>query len=196
MIRHPLAQLALYGALTALALGCLGRSPSVRYYALSPAVRTAPATSDLAVGLGPITFPLYLDRPQIVTRANGSEVHLDDLNRWAGGLLGHTETALASHLAASLETERVFLDPGHSPDPIAYQVSVDFRRFEGQRNGTLVLHTRWIVHERSGERRVLSNDSAIEHEVDGRSIQALVSAHDEALARLADEIAAAIHGIR
>ena len=66
---------------TALALGCLGRSAEVRYFAMSPV--QAPAhdgvPGDLAVAVTAVSFPRYLERPQMVTRGEGPELQFDEI---------------------------------------------------------------------------------------------------------------------
>ncbi|MGH0030513.1 MAG: PqiC family protein [Myxococcota bacterium] len=180
----------------ALAAGCLGRSPAVQHYTLSPSGGGAGgADSELAIGLGPVTLPDYLARNQLVTRRAGSEVEIDERSRWAGGFESNVKETLADDLGARLGSDRVFLDPGLAPTPVAFQVSVDFRQFEGVDGEGVVLRARWIVRERDGEKRIWSRESTIRQETGG-GVPGLVSAHDQALGRLADEIATLIREAR
>lgn len=172
--------------------GCFGRSPAPRQYTLGAASATAGGSSELAIGLGPVTFPEYLDRPQLVTRLEGSELAFDELNRWAGGFQSNVVGALADALGARLGTDRVFLDPGASPFPVAYQVAVDVHRFEGSPGGELVLRARWVVREQAGEGRSWSEETTIRQGVDGTDTQSLIAAHDAALDALAGVIAGRI----
>ena len=54
-------------------IGCSNSGPS-RFYLLSALSAAGGAREDpgVSVGIGPIAFPQYLDRPQIVTRGNGN----------------------------------------------------------------------------------------------------------------------------
>lgn len=73
---------------TCLALtGCADSQPT-RFYTLSPlaaALGSTPPTllPDVTVGVGPVTLPPYLDRPQLVTRAGGNRVVLAEFDSWA-----------------------------------------------------------------------------------------------------------------
>ena len=46
-------------------------------------------TPDLTVGVGPVTLPPYLDRPQLVTRAGSNRAVLADFDSWVEPLPGH-----------------------------------------------------------------------------------------------------------
>ena len=70
-----------------LVAGCLGRSPNVRLFTLGSQVQLerSERAPDLAVLIGPVRLPSYLERPQIARRLGGGEVELDEFNRWVGG---------------------------------------------------------------------------------------------------------------
>ena len=89
-----------------LALGCLGRSPGVRQFTLGPVPgpTVAGTSSELVVTLGPLSFPPYLQRPQLVTRGDASELVYDERNRWAGGFESNVRRALADDLSERLGT--------------------------------------------------------------------------------------------
>lgn len=185
---------ALLIAMAALAVGCLGRSPTVRYYTMSPVGNAQGDRSDLAVGLGPITLPDYLDRPQLVTRTRGSELRVDEQQRWAGGFESNLLGTLADDLRTRLGSDLVFLDASASPSPVAFQVAVDIRQFEAREGEGIVLRARWIVREKIGLERAWTRESTIRQEISGGGVQGRIDAYDVALGKLADQIAAQILG--
>ena len=67
----------LAGALL-LVLAACGGSPPTQFYTLSGMQLPPgnPNTRGTVVGVGPVTLPEYLDRPQIVTRTSGNRVTL------------------------------------------------------------------------------------------------------------------------
>ncbi|HTU03343.1 MAG TPA: ABC-type transport auxiliary lipoprotein family protein, partial [Candidatus Sulfotelmatobacter sp.] len=76
-MRLPLAR-GISTIVVALAIGgCLSVSPPPKSYLLSPA---APASSapqaSVAVGVGPVRIPAYLDQSSIVVRIGDGEVEL------------------------------------------------------------------------------------------------------------------------
>ena len=85
MHRHAarFAALALGAALLALA-GCAETSPTTFYIlsSLPPAADESPATArnKLSLGVGPVTLPAYLNRPQVVSLASANRLQLATRN--------------------------------------------------------------------------------------------------------------------
>jgi hypothetical protein len=184
-------------ALAGLALGCLGRSPQVRFYTMSdvPGQAVAGAAEDLAIGVGPVRLPRYLDRPQLVTRAEASQLDVDEFNRWAGSFESNLLRALGDDLGTRLGTERVVVYPEDAPFPLDYRVALDIQEFEGRPGHELVLRARWVIREQAEGRGPWSGQSLIRRPLSSDGIEALVTAHDEALGLLADAIASRIVGL-
>jgi len=71
--------------------GC-AKTPPSRFYTLSPLSGSEAKAGaekedhDLTIGVGPITLPDHLDRPQIVTRESSNVIELAEFDRWAGSL--------------------------------------------------------------------------------------------------------------
>jgi uncharacterized protein len=80
--------LVLLGASLIGMAGCASTQPS-RFYVLTDlaSVESPPQVTTAgqgpAVGVGPVTLPKYLDRPQIATRAGRHELAYDEFERWA-----------------------------------------------------------------------------------------------------------------
>jgi uncharacterized lipoprotein YmbA len=181
-------------ALAGLALGCLGRSPQVRFYTMSgmPGPSTAEVAEDLAIGVGPVQLPGYLDRPELVTRAEGSQLEVDEYNRWAGGLESNLLRALGDDLGTRLATQRVVVYPTDAPFPLDYRVTLDVQEFEGRPGHELVLRVRWVIRAPDAGRGPWSGQSLIRRSLSGGGVEDLVAGHDEAVGLLADAIASRI----
>ena len=183
-----------------LSLGGCGASRTPQFYTLSGIA--APAGSgptpahrkDLAIGVGPIEFREYLDRPQIVTRTGENELEMDEFHRWAEPLRQNFTRTLAENLAALLNTEVVLALPWSRTLPLDYNVVMTVIRFEGRPGGTVELIARWglLVGDSDEETLTTVQKSAISEPTDGSTYEALVAAHSRALAKLSREIADAI----
>ena len=92
----------------------------------------------VALGIGPVALPDYLDRPEIVTRSSGNELSLADFDQWAGRLEDNFTRVLAENLSSILETDRVSLYPWKSSTPVDFQVTVEVSRFERAANGAIL----------------------------------------------------------
>ena len=142
-----------------------------------------------------MSLPRYLDQPQLLTRAAGSQLAYDELHRWAGGFESNVLRALGDNLSALLGTKRVVVYPAEAPFPLAYRVTLDISRFDGRPGADLILRARWIVRDESREKGPWSEESEIRQLLPNGDVQSLVAAHDAALAALANEIAARIEGL-
>jgi uncharacterized lipoprotein YmbA len=182
-----------------LAVGCLGSSPNVRLYTMN-AVSESPATSapdGLAIGVGPIRVPRYLDRPDWVTRPGGStsQLKVDDVRRWAGGFSSNVLRTLGENLGAKLDTQQVVVYPAPTAFALDYRIAVDFHAFEGIGGDALVLRANWVIRAGSAGRGPWSGQSTIRRAITGVGSEGLVAAHNEALDLLADAIASRIDGL-
>ena len=87
-IRSRYTALALVASV-ALTNGCLGGNPD--FFTLSPSAAAggpSPVASlpELGLAVGPLSFPRYLDRPQLVTRDGSHRLIVDDDHRWGDTL--------------------------------------------------------------------------------------------------------------
>jgi len=82
----------------------------------SPAATAASTTArQLAVGIGPIDFPDYLRRAQVVTRSAPNEIELSAVDRWGEPLDKNFDRVLSENLAKLLKTYRCLLYTSPSP---------------------------------------------------------------------------------
>jgi len=171
--------------------GCLGRSPAPRLYTLAAVGGTIaePAPGELALLVGPVRLPDYLDRPQIVTREGPNEVVADEFHRWAGGLEANVLRALAANLGERLQTRRVVTAPDPPPFAIDYQVFVDFDELVAG-DDELALRARWVIRDGAEETRAIGSSSLTEPVAGG--VAGLIAAHERALGGLADALSASL----
>jgi uncharacterized protein len=148
--------------------------------------------SDLTLGVGPVTLPPYLDRPQLVTRAGSNRVVLADFDSWAEPLDGLFARVLAENLAFLLGTDDVLLLPQRRPVPLDYQVEVDVTRFDVDTSGNAALDARWWVLDRDGEKLLRSGRSTITEPTSVGDYSAAAAALSRALGAMSEEIGQAV----
>jgi uncharacterized lipoprotein YmbA len=187
--------LAACAAVLALA-GCAAGQPT-RFYTLA-ALPDAPSEAlpalpaDLTVGVGPVTLPPYLDRPQLVTRAGSNRAVLADFDSWVEPLQGMFARVLAENLSRLLGTDNVLQLPQERPIRFNYQVEVDVTRFDVDAAGSAILDARWWVLGRGGERLLQSGRSTISEPTEVGDYTAAAAALSRALGAMSTEIAEAI----
>lgn len=183
--------------LLALALvGCsflVPRQDPTRFYVLTTTAKegAGPATG-LVIGLGPVTVPPYLDRPEIMTRVAENELRPSPVDRWAAPVGTQIQRTLAHDLTALLGLDRVVLHPWYSSADFAAVVEVDVYRFEIGSDGKALLVARWRVRPPKGG---LRSHTFVTTESTGGGTEAAVGAMSRAVEGLATEIAAAIREV-
>ncbi len=189
--RRALGLLLVWAALVV--NGCATTEPS-SFYTLSSLRNTeGPAASGPAIGVGPITLPQYVDRPQIVTRSSPNRLELAEFHKWAEPLQDIVSRVVADNLAALVPTDRIVILPRRRSLPLDYQVEINVIQFDTSAQGETVLAARWTLFGKDGKKLLLSAESNISASTatpgDYESVAAAMS---RALEDLSREIAQAI----
>ena len=104
-------------------------------------------TSHLVIGIGPIDFPDYLRRAEVVTRTAPNQVVLSEQDRWAEPLDKNFSRILTENLARSLNTQRIEKYPWPRKTQVDYQIVIDVQRFETTSDNESQLIARWIIKD-------------------------------------------------
>jgi uncharacterized lipoprotein YmbA len=175
--------------------GC-GSSPRERFYALAangpqPPVQSAGYAFSVAVG--PVTVPAIVDRPQMVLNADGNRVILAEQSRWAAPLTDSIARVIAGNLGQLVGKARVSAYSESMSDDADYRVSVDVQRFESAPGDAATVEVVWAV--RAAGQTLRAGRSSIREPVRGGGEEALVAAHQRALAAVSRDIAAALRDV-
>lgn len=146
----------------------------------------------IKVGLGPVHFPEYLHRPQIVTRIRGNELEINEFHRWAEPLDESFLRTLGQNLSILLCTNHVFVYPWKPSTAMDCQVIVDVTRFDGVLGQDVTLRVIWTVYDRDGRKILIRKIDEYKEPVKENGYDALISAYRRSLERLSHEIAAGI----
>lgn len=186
----------LLGLGTLLAAGCMGNTRPDQFYMLAPlsAAELRPgASSRLVVGVGPVRFPDYLARPQIVTSTGPNQFKLDEFERWTEPLKDNFTRVLAENLSVLLHSDRVLLFPFPRLITPDYQVAVEVAKFHVTSEGKSLLQAQWMVMEGDTVRLLKRSDLSLP--ADTRSYAAMVFAQSETLAAFSREISSAVQNL-
>jgi uncharacterized lipoprotein YmbA len=116
------------------------------------ATASAGSTSALTIGVGPITLPQYLRRPEVVIRVSPSEIELSNTDRWAEPIESAFARVLSENLSQILGTRQVITFPWYNSAQIDYAVQVNVMRFETDPKGKPELDAQWTIRDaRSGK---------------------------------------------
>jgi len=174
--------------------GCATTPPPTFYQLEEPAsTQLSGLERGIAIGVGPVNLPAYLDRPQIVTRAEAHKLRLSESNVWAEPLKESILRVIAVNLSNMLQTTRIFRIPRRDRAiPLAYRVDLGIARFDGKLGGDAQLVARWTLYKGQSEEALLTRVSIIAEASGGEGYEKMISAQNRALQALSREIADAV----
>lgn len=188
-------RLVLPVATAAVFSGCLGaKNDPSRFYVLASAADEEPESrvGEAYIGVGPVDVPVYLQRPQLVTRISENKVELREYHRWAEPLDESITRVLTENMTRTLGTETIVGFPWYTPSILHGSVSVAIERFESDSAGVAHLKARWILRDGAAGDIYLSGETILQEIPAGPDTRDEVEALSRLLARLAEELADAI----
>lgn len=148
-----------------------------------------------AIAISRPALPSYLDRQQLVSRSGGGQLEMNSYHLWAEPL----DAAISRVTAVNLGRLKNSLNiqPVESFVTLDYQTLLEIRvsRFEPDSPGNLVLECTWKLQPVSGrvaDTRPFRTNVPISPADTPKNLSGRTAAMNEALARLAREIARAI----
>jgi uncharacterized lipoprotein YmbA len=155
--------------------------------ATGTASAAANGTSNLVIGIGPIGFPDYLRRPEVVTRTSPTTVELSDLDRWAEPLDSAFARVLSEDLSGLLGTQRIVTYPWYKSSRVDYQVECDVVRFETNSSRGSQLHAQWSIRDGTGKLLIARESDITDTEASSDKSPSASLSHD--LGNLSQQIA-------
>ncbi len=149
---------SILAALAVLATGaCIGgrASPGTQHHILSPVIEmpsagTANPGALRVVGIGPVSLPAYLDRPQMVMRPAPDQIEISEFDQWGEPLRDGITRVVAINLARLLPESLVVTFPWRRTEEIRHQVILEVVQMDGPAGGNVALDARWRVLDASG----------------------------------------------
>ena len=196
-----------FSACAMMAAGCSVLSPQPdrsKLFILSPVSDSAGAAakpastspdSQLTIGVGPIGFPDYLRRPEVVTRVAPNRIDLSDERRWAEPLDRNFTRVLSENLATLLDTQRIEKYPWSLSTKVDYQIEVEVQRFETTSDGQSQLIASWIIRDGQSN-KILYASKTIAGALAGADEVSASSALSNDLATLSKEIASRVNELK
>jgi uncharacterized lipoprotein YmbA len=179
--------------------GCMNLSPmpdSSRFFTLTPLpqaeqsrARDTDKKNSLSLGLGPIRFPAYLDREQIVARIAQNRLDVSENDRWAEPLEENFARVLSQNLTILLDGARIVRYPWQSSQRPTCQIEMKVLRFESSTHQKVELLAGWTLIDVSNKTALVSRESRIVRRTTAKSVETSVAALSETLGDLSREIA-------
>ncbi|HET6779488.1 MAG TPA: PqiC family protein [Gemmatimonadales bacterium] len=175
-------------------------SPLSEPEAEQAAARSSPELAGLAIGVGPVHLPGYLDQDQLVTRITQHRITLSENDRWAEPLDDNMAHAVAHDLSLLLQADGITVHTWPGQQQPAYQVEIDVLSFETDTAGTAHLAARWLLREVTSRETIAERETRLIASGAGSSTEQSVASLSKALGefsvRLADAVGELVHSHR
>jgi uncharacterized lipoprotein YmbA len=150
----------------------------------------------LAIGIGPVTLPQYLERPQIVTRLSSNEMKLADFDQWAEPLKDNFTRVMAENLSAMLCADAMAIFPWTGSTPVDYQIQVEVIRLDGTLGGEVVMTARWAIMGEDSRKLLYTTTSSYRAPVaDSDDYTPFVAAQSRLVEKFSQDVAEAIREV-
>ncbi len=184
-----------------LVAGC-STTPAVRYYTLNPFPEMQPdipqavSGTTLAIGVGPVEFPKFLDRPQIVTRKSQNRLEVSEFHRWAGSFSEDFLRVLSRNISMLLPADRVAAYPWTDQFSPTYRIHLTVEQFDGRFGEDVLLNVTWSVWNQKDTNEPVIKHTRIKEPLSTEDYDALVAAQSRAIVALSRAIVDEIERVR
>jgi hypothetical protein len=175
-------------------LAACSSTPATQFYKLNSlpsGQQENPAAllgEEIAIGVGPVELPEFLDRPQIVTRKSQNQLEISEFHRWAASFPRDFSRVLAKNISTLLPTDRVAVYPWGDTFSPTYQIKLNVEQFDGQLGEQVFLRVIWSLVGQEEANELVVRKTLIEEPVLTDDYEGLVAAQSNALATLSREI--------
>jgi len=197
---RPMKSIVIFFGLAFLSVsGCVNFSPMSdpsRFFTLMPLPRVEQPQgrgtgeiNNMFLGIGPIRFPAYLDREQIVTRTAQNRLDISENDRWAEPLEENFTRVLSQNLGMLLGGARIIRYPWQTSQSPRCQIEIEVLLFEPNTRQEVELLADWALIDLSNKVPLVFKKSRIARQTGTKSMEASVAALSETLGDLSREIA-------
>ena len=195
-----LAAIVLVAVLFSITAGC-GRSKPSHFYTLREVLpetkvvatdKVSTVTSNVILGVGPITVPGYIDRNKIVTRVNTAEVKLSDYYRWAEPAPDKIEYVIQENLATLCPSVDVRKYTFRTSAELTHYVKVEITEFITGTDDKVLLNARYTIFSMNPKEKPIKKVVSLEKSVNNRDYNDVVFAMSSLLGELCVDIAEAV----
>lgn len=176
-------------------IGGCGTTPSSNYYLLS-ANNGPPGHADaqrlINIGLGPVEFPAYLDRNQIVISTGTNSLRTAEYHRWAEPLADNFTRVLTQNLTTELPQAHLHAYPWHPVTEPDMHLNIKVLRFDVNNRNQAHLRVSWELADT--QRKPLAPRQSREYAILATSAdyETRVNALSRCVAALSHDLAASI----
>ena len=173
-------------------IGCSigGKSSPSHFYMLGPQIENTNNQNmkEISMGVGPITIPGYIDRPQIVTKTETAELHLSEFDRWAEPMASMFTRTLAHNIKMLTGSHQIHSHPWPPHSEFEYQITANVMNFENNEKGDALLIVHWKLINKNEVADIQTTLSEYHASANNMGYHARVAALNDVLAQFSQEI--------
>jgi uncharacterized protein len=194
--------LAIGNIFIALLLTACGTSPPAKFYTLTPIPIQSLSETVVKpekikfIAIGPIEIPEYLDRIEIVTRAEENQLVISEFDLWGGSIKTDISRVLVENIGSFLTGDVMGVIAWKTNMGESYRVHIILNRFEAISGGNLILKAQWALFDKEGKIFLSFKEISVTKPVKGSNYSSIVASMSEALGDLSKAIAESIKSIR
>ena len=179
-----------------------GTSPPAKFYTLTPLpiqVQTEKVVineKSKLIAIGPVEIPEYLDRVEIVTRAEANQLVISEFDLWGGSIKTDISRVLIENIGAFLAGDGIAVTDWKINMAEPYRVPVIFSRFDANAGGNMILKAQWVVLDKEGKTFLSFKEINVTKPVKGSGYNSIVAAMSDSLGDLSKAIAESITSIK
>jgi uncharacterized lipoprotein YmbA len=169
---------------------CSSPQEQVRYYMLSATAHQAQAQlgSAVVLGVGPVSVPRHLDRPEITQRTSAHRLSLRPLDHWAEPLSDTIPRVMSQNLEIALGLTRVESFPYTRSAGVTHQLTMELLAFDQAADGEVHMDVRWRLLNAEDDTLLAGRTTRLRVTPTNNSVDAIVEALSASLTALSDEV--------
>ena len=196
--------LIIVGLIVGMTAGCMNldsaSSGKAKFYALEPStpdseMHPVNGLSDIKIGIGPVSIPPYLNRPQIVTRVGPHEISVSEFHLWAEPLQTNILRVLGENMAEATGSDQVVTFPWKQSYPTDYQITVSVIQFDATKGANLTLKANWVIYGNDGREQLLSRRFDASRSLAEEGYSRMVGEMSRILADLSKDMVMGLNGV-
>ncbi|MCD6187862.1 MAG: membrane integrity-associated transporter subunit PqiC [Desulfuromusa sp.] len=127
----------------------------MRYYLLEGVPQETDIASDkaLTIAIQLTSFPVYLDRLQIITKNDDNTINVADHDRWAEPIQGNILQTVRENLRIRLPAANIAISPWENSTTDAIKAKIMVNKFSGKLGEHTEVDIRWTIDGGAGEIR-------------------------------------------
>lgn len=145
--------------------------------------------SFLTVGIGPVNFPQYLNRSEIMTKVDKNRFELSEFHKWAEPLQDNFRQVLIENLSCLLKTGKLAILSWRDFNQLDYQVKIEVLQFQPTYKNKAVLKAQWMILKSEVKQPLFICQHLYQEPLKGKSYEAVVDALSLTTASLSKDIA-------